>query len=788
MNKTSKVKNISDDGNSYSPFRELGGIFRKLEGILLVLFFFFAPDTFAQKMKHPSLVFTPERIQQAKKQVKEDAKMVTAWNDIIKVADENLKKNDLLKTDYLALAYLMTDDKKYADKAKTILLNSVRGKQWFSTDEMMLRKPAWRADLGLANKCKICAIAFDGIYNALNEDERKEIATGLFKLGVVPSLEDWFLEPTRIHSLNSMGHNWWTACAGMGGLLATSIENEVPEAGKAAAKLYAQLPEWFSFAGDELQNKPKTFDVNGGMYESINYATFGTSEALLFRIAWQNAHPAVKPNRIPELDKTPEFFMYFAYPRTGILNSVNFGDSHSNVVGDNTLMFLYALGNKNKNILWYLNQVVDGQHREGNYQNTPIGFLYFPDTKNAPEVPDLANSQIFPDFGWASFRTSWDKNATMLAVKSGHTWNHSHADANSFIIYHKGDVIIKDAGNCSYPNPEYGQYFFQSQAHNVVLFNGEGQPTNQQYEGSLLDGNLSNMMDAGNIKYILANGTGPYANNFVRNFRHFLWIDNVIYIIDDLKTYKQGKFEWLWHTEGEVTKSGIDMNVSNQNASVAVRPIYPEYLVPSGFVHDYPTFMNVEEKQGPTEDLKGKETYYSFKYPIETNRVKGLTAIILKDSMNEKNLPKMEKIEGKDWIGLRIRNKGKITDLYINQLADGHLMHMNSWIWADGWETDAYMFAVTYAENAKPSEAKDIFVAYGSALRRDGISYVGSLSKLFLVQHNSGKEGQLTVEGQPLMNATFYSPIKPASFILNGTKSDVNFENKQITVKIDRRK
>lgn len=759
----------------------------KIKNFIVILSLCFYSQVFSQVIKHPSLVLTPERIQQAKKQVKEDARMEAAWNDIIKVADENLNKNDLLKTDYLALAYLMTDNKKYADKAKTILLSSVRGKQWFSTDEMMLRKPAWRADLGLANKCKISAIAFDGIYNALNADERKEIATGLYKLGVVPAFEDWLLEPTRIHSLNSMGHNWWTACAGMGGLLATSIENEVPEAGKAAAKLYDQLPEWFSFAGDELQNKPKTFDVNGGMYESINYATFGTSEALLFRIAWQNAHPAVTPNHIPELEKTPEFFMYFAYPRTGILNSVNFGDSHSNVVGDNTLMLLNALGNKDKNILWYLNQVVDGQHREGNYRNTPIGFLYFPDTNNAADVPNLPKSQVFPDFGWASFRTSWQKNATMLAVKSGHTWNHSHADANSFIIYHKGEAIIKDAGNCSYPNPEYRNYFFQSQAHNVVQFNGEGQPTNQQYEGSMLDGNLSNIMDAGNIKYILANGTGPTANNFIRNFRHFLWIDNVIYVIDDLKTYKQGKFEWLWHTEGEVKKSGIDMNVTNKNASVVVRPIYPEYLVPSGFVHDYPTFLNVEEKQGPTEDLKGKETYYSFKYPMETNRVKGLTAIILKDSVNEKNLPRMEKIEGKDWIGLRIRNKGKITDLYINQLADGRMMHMNSWIWAEGWETDAYLFAVTYDENAKPLEAKDIFIAYGSALRRDGVSYLGSLSKLNVIQKSVGKETQITVNGQPLINATFFSPDKPASLILNDKKSNIKYENQKISVKIDMR-
>jgi oligo-alginate lyase len=741
----------------------------------------------AQKLKHPCLVFTPERIQQAKQRIKVDPKMAASWEDLKKKADTALNSNDLNQIEELTLAYLMTDETRYSEKAKSILLNSVQGKPWSSTDEMMLRKPAWRADLGLSGKCNLAAIGFDGIYNTISADERLKIAQGLYNYGVEPSLGDWFLEPTRIHSLNSMGHNWWTACTCMGGLLATSIENEVPQAGKAAAQLYDQLPEWFAFAGDELQNKMKSFDENGGMYESVNYATFGISEALLFRLGWQNAHPSVKPNNIPELQKTPEFFMYVCYPRTGILNSLNFGDSRSNVVGDNTLMYLYALGNKDKNILWYLNQVVDNQHREGNSRNTPIGLLYYPDVAQAPSTPNLKLAQLFPDFGWATLRTSWDKNATLLAVKSGHTWNHSHADANSFQIFHKGDKILKDAGNCSYPNPEYQSYFFQSQAHNVVLFNGEGQPTNQQYEGSMLDGKLSDMLDAGSIKYVLANGTGPYAKNFVRNFRNFLWIDNVIYIIDDMKTYTSGKFEWLWHPEGQVKKNGIDLNVTNNNASVVVRPIYPEYLVPSGFVHDYPTFLTVKELQGPTEDLKGTETYYSFQYPVETNRIKAMTAIILKDSVNEKALPKMERIDGKDWIGLRVKNKGVVTDIIINQLADGRLMHSNSWINAEGWETDAYLLAVQYPENGKPENLSNFLIGYGSALRRDGLSYFGSLSKLFVVKKSTEKNVELLVEGQPLINATFYSAFRPTVLSINGQKASVNFDNKQFTVKIDSR-
>lgn len=119
-----------------------------------------------------------------------------------------------------------------------------------------------------------------------------------------------------------------------------------------------------------------------------------------------------------------------------------------------------------------MNQVEQGQHRDGYFMNRPMGFLYTPDLSKAPKVPELKKSQLFSDFGWAIMRTSWEKDATMLAVKSGHTWNHSHADANSFILFHKGVDILKDAGNCWYPNPNYRNYFFQSQAHNVVLFNG----------------------------------------------------------------------------------------------------------------------------------------------------------------------------------------------------------------------------------------------------------------------------------------------------------------------------
>ena len=738
--------------------------------------------SYARAAERPALFYTAERIASVKQRMADTPALAEAWEEIRQTADKELERTRIDKADYLSLAYLMTGDVRYADKLEEILLNTVKAKTWGSS-EMLARKPVWRADLGVAHKAYLSAIAYDAVYQRLSVSERKQIAEGLYRLGVEPTLGDWLLEPTRIHSLNSMGHNWWTSCVCMGGILALSLRDELEEAEQGAQAVYEHLPEWFSFAGDVLQRKPKTFDEAGGMYESLNYANFGIQEALQFFVAWKNVYPNASLPDIPQWENLPSFFAHVSYPRTGMLYNINFGDSHKNVSAESSLMLLYALGMRNDDILWYISQVKQGQHRDGYFLNRPMGFLYTPDLSHIPATPNLKRSQLFTDFGWATMRDSWEKDATMLAVKSGHTWNHSHADANSFILFHKGVDIIKDAGNCWYPNPAYRNYFFQSEAHNVVLFNGKGQSREQQYHGSMLRGNLYHLLDGAGIKYVLADGTGPMSDNFSRNFRHFLWTDNVIYMIDDLKTHEVGEFEWLWHPGGEWKKRGADVTITNGDASVVVRPLYPRLLALSDFVHDYPDDLYWEEVTAPTEDLKGTETYYSFHLPGKFDRIKGLTAIILKDSANQKELPIMERREGKDWIGLRTVWKGKVTDLYINQLADGRLMHNNSWIEADGWQTDAYMFAVTYPEGSDAAEAEELFVAYGSALRRGEVSHYESLSKLFFIRKEEGKNMQLWIEGQPSVNALFRSTKRPGRLTVNGERMNIDYKNDIIKVK-----
>lgn len=751
---------------------------RKVSFIIFICLCFIASSG---AIKHPSLLFTPERVKNAKDLMKTDSAMQNAWQEILKVADGQINgKGDVRKLEYPALAYMMTGDKKYAAEIKDVLLSTAKTESW-GDREMLARTPAWRSELQMAHRSFQIAVAYDVIYNDLTPAERNEIARGMYRLAVEPLLGDWILEPSRIHSLNSMGHNWWTSCVGMGSLLALSVSNEVPEAGKAAGKAIGLLPEWFDFAGDMIQNKPKTFDRSGGMYESINYASFGITEALLFRLAWLNSHPGTKLEELPQMEKIAPFFCHVAYPRTGELHSINFGDSHKNVTGESSMLLAYAMGYRNPETLWYVNQISQGQHREGFPRIFPMGFLYTPDLSKAPDSPALPTSHLWEDFGWATMRDSWDKDATMLAVKSGMTWNHSHADANSFIIFHKGVDIIKDAGNCSYGRPEYRNYFFQSDAHNIVKFNGEGQPKFQQYHGTMLPGSVGNLLDGGNIKYVLADGTGPMSKLFNRNFRSFLWIDNVIFIIDDIGSHEPGHFEWLWHPGGEATKRGFDLEVRNGESAVAVRPLYPRQLAYSNFVHDYPEDLYWEVKEGPTENLQGTEQYYSFHLPETTDRVKGVTAIILKDSPDDRNLPEIERREGKNWIGLRMIHNGKVTDIYINQLADGRLMHMNSWIEADGWDTDAYMFAVSYPEGGDATNPGEIFICHGSSLRRGNDTRFASLSKLNVISQKDGNRMNITVNGQPRVNMSLNGT--PSILSVNGKQTDVSKDGNMINVK-----
>ena len=291
------------------------------------------------------------------------------------------------------------------------------------------------------------------------------------------------------------------------------------------------------------------------------------------------------------------------------------------------------------------------------------------------------------------------------------------------------------------------------------------------------------MLDAGDLRYVLADATGPTSDTFIRNFRSFLWIGDVILVLDDLKTFEPGQFEWLLHYDGEGKRSGKDFTVTQDDVKVIVRPLFPMPFPDAGLPTDYPECMRLEERIGLKDHDQNTKMPYAAFLPTELmRRTKFITAIMpVQDG--DWQPPKIERLKTVDMIGLRITQHGEVTELWLNLLADGRVRHRNANLIYEGWETDSYLTAMTWPEGAKrddPDTASRIFVIDGSYLRRDGKVVLDSLSKVYLCATKDGDTLDVQLQGQPVINALFRAVEKPAEVHLNGQRVEKDYdENKQ---------
>ena len=753
--------------------------------------------------EHPRLFFTADRIAALKQRIAQEKTAADSWAAILATANQAIEKPGEAgrSIEALALAYRMTGDRRYAERVRDFLQREIKRSNWGEPD-LLRRDPVWHAGLGLARSLFGAAVAYDSIYDALSTDERQTIAKAIVQLGVLPTMNDWVLGERRIHALDTMGHNWWSACVFTGGIGALAVLDEEPRAREWLQRIDAGSVEWFGYAGSTIENKPANFDRAGGFYESVNYASFAMAEYLLFRLAWTNALQS-PPAEIPVLAKTGDFFIDVAYPNSGQMMTLNFGDGSIHADGSRPLSLLWANGIRNPDIAWYLRANTEMSYREGLDRKSPLGLIYFPseaDLASTPPLPPRRPSALYGDIGWAMLRSSWEKDATLLGIKSGYTWNHSHADEGSFILFHCGQYLLIDSGNPSYARPEYDNYYRQSPAHNVVLFNGQAENPEDTYGGSKFSGSVSHLIDTGDLKYIFADATGPTSRVFNRNYRHFVWIGDVILVIDDVEAFEPGQFEWLLHTAGKAERRGLDLTVSEGGASVVVRPLFPETFPDAGLPTDYPEKMRLIEKTGfKDHEPDTKVTYYAFAPGELTRRTKFITAITLVTDANKAHLPQIERMADKNALGVRIRQNGAVTDVYLNLRADGSLRHRNADATLGGYETDAYLFAATYADSDGGSgtplpagsdaaarngvrrlpdldAAARVLVIDGSYLRRDGKVVLDSLSKVFATWTARNGALDVVLQGQPVKNVRLREAMKPATLLVNGASAEASYD------------
>jgi len=602
----------------------------------------------------------------------------------------------------LGLLYQLTGDKRYADKLREAMLYYTNYARW-TAPSFAHRSPPWHSELDTQKFSFGFAAGYDALYAFLSDADRKTISDVMIRMGIQPILNDWVLPGTRIHSFDSMGHNWWGVCVSGAGIAALALLGDDPRAQGWIDAMDAGFEQWFNYPGNVLQNRVATFERSGPSYEGVNYTKYGVSEYLRYRLAWQNTYPGRKPAPVEPLDHLGRFFLHTLYPTSDGSYSVNFNDSSIETGSSETILLLMACGFGTPEASRYL------ELAHSQLQSTLISLLQpYPRPLVAMDAP---MSFIYPDMGWAMMRSSWDNDATFLAMKSGYTWNHAHADAGSFILFQQGAPLIIDSGTCAYNRPEYIDYYCQSRAHNVILFNGSGQPREDMFVGCKFSGHMHSLIDGLGLKYVYADATGPMARSFSRNYRHWVWSGDVILIIDDVQAHTSGQMDWLLHYKGKYqADSDGSVKLKNGAAQAVVKVLYP------------PTTLR-EDKGLAEHNPDKKVPYLVFSPNAQMQSAQFFTAICL----NPDAVPKFEILEGQGYLGVRMRTTAAVEELYLNLRAvrspGTQDIHVGDWV------TDAYLVHFKRALSGDQSIQR-FFVSDGSYLRYQGQSVMESLSKL----------------------------------------------------------
>ncbi|MBQ6420089.1 MAG: heparinase II/III family protein [Clostridia bacterium] len=685
---------------------------------------------------HPNFRFSAAEIDALKKQIATDPVTGERYRKIIEKNDKILREDFITEAfadsvfdqhgkygdvarqlgrmnGTLGTAWLIGRDEKSAEKLKELLLHVAGFKYWRGPDNPYQPVPR-RSELNTASISLAMAYGYDILYDCLSADERAVIAKAIIQKGVMPLLEDWVLPATRIHAVDSMGHNWWAVCVAAGGAALLPVQDHLPggEAERLMDAAEEALIQYLRYPGCTLFNKPRNYDDKGLFYESVAYFSYGTGELLQYLYLAERYRPRREALRAALPDRMDKAVLAFAYPSSGNprVQFLNYGDSSTdcNICGLMHNLVLCGYGTR-----------AVGAYNERLAGGWGLFDLLHPELRAPGDWDELENVAFFPDSGYAVARDGWHDDATLFSVKSGFTWNHAHADAGHFVLWDKGAPLVVDGGTCGYKSPLYRTYYCTDAGHNVLLIGGKGQNPEDQYRGNKFPGRLFDTFTGRDFVYVGADATGPVAHLCSRMYRNFIWIENrILVVVDDVRTHTEETIQFLLHHDGKWAKTEGDVPATDITGEKSAAKIW--HLFPADIKVTEETGCTVETEDGEKQDVRHLQ--FSTVTPARSHLL--MHVFVLRP---EENPVLVERLTDTDALGVELRetDTGVRRRIWFNLQADGRRMHLNSNNLIDGMETDAYLFMRTFGKDGE----KEVFLATASYYRKPGIAGFADLTK-----------------------------------------------------------
>ncbi|MEA3401953.1 MAG: heparinase II/III family protein [Armatimonadota bacterium] len=338
----------------------------------------------------------------------------------------------------LSFAYLVTGERRYAERARQIAMHLVNWQWWSDPD---YGRGIACLDTGHITKCM--GLFYDWCFDTLTDEERARVREAIAEKGCEKILEGIGGYPPETN-----GYAVLTSGLGVAGL---AIRPEDPRGG-----LYLQRAIEFTRTSLDLSGE------DGGLFEGPMYGTYLLDNLAHIFDAVTAAGVETDLLQHPFLATMEEYVISQMAPDSREMPC--FGDGSPGRCYPETMSVL--ANNGSQAAAWYLQQI--GFLRP----ETIHQFIRFDPDALDPEQPTFNPSRALVDVGLVSLKAGYEPHTPYLCMKSGPpstSVGHAHFDSNAIVLSFLGEWLISDRGYRARHDPPATKFTQGSTGHSTMV-------------------------------------------------------------------------------------------------------------------------------------------------------------------------------------------------------------------------------------------------------------------------------------------------------------------------------
>lgn len=184
-------------------------------------------------------------------------------------------------------------------------------------------------------------------------------------------------------------------------------------------------------------------------------------------------------------------------------------------------------------------------------------FSYFYGNEKADRTRKLiGRTVVFPETGHAILRTNGGGKLSAALTFAPHGGGHGHYDKLSFVLFGFDEELAVDRGRASsqaYRLPIHRAWYKSTISHNTVLVDGKDQKPSP---GELL-------FHQANAEYAAIVTRNNEAYPGVEHRRMLFLTPDYLLVFDDLQADKPRQFDWFYHNRGDRTTTPVRLSPAN---------------------------------------------------------------------------------------------------------------------------------------------------------------------------------------------------------------------------------